>query len=182
MQTPYKRLRRAAASIAAISACALSAFALEPPPVFLSSTNFPEWRDSAHLLVVTNYTSSGVKITLYIEKPPPRDVYWTLHLDLYDVSNMVGQLEVGDKILDTWVLELTGAKLMGVKAVQSFTLSVSSNSLPQSTLTFGQRKRVPRNAFEAGNAIAPATVPLRDVVNGATGGFRKGEPIFRRQQ
>lgn len=170
--------RRSVGWIATVSACTLSAFGYEPPPLHLSATTFPTWRDSAHLLVVTNYSSSGVEITLLVEKPVAQGVYWTLHLDLYDGTNMVAQLAIGDELLGAEVLELTGAKLMGVKVVQRFSFSLSSNSLTQSTLTFSQSKRLPR-PWEFG-LIQPAIVPLRDVVNSATGGFRKGGPLFHR--
>jgi hypothetical protein len=165
------------ATIAIISACTLSAFAYEPPPIDLSAAAFPPWRDSVHMLVVTNYTSAGVDLTLLIEKPAPEDVYWNLHLNLFDGTNKMAELAVGDELLGAEVLAETGAKLMGVKAVQKFTLSIRSNSLAESTLNFTQRKRSPR-PWEFGNLTAPTNVHLRDVVNGATGGFRKGEPLF----
>jgi hypothetical protein len=176
----YNLVRQAVASLATVSACALSAFAYEPPPVFLSATNFPEWRDSCHLLVGTNRTDSGVQITLFIEKPPSPDIYWTLHLGLYEGTNMVAGLAVGTEVADAEVLRATGAKAMGVKALQEFRLFVSTNCLPQSTLTFSQRKIWPRNAMEAGDSMAPTSVPLRDVVNGATGPFYKSKPSSRR--
>ena len=172
----YNLVRQAVASLAAVSAWALSAFAYEPPPVSLSSTNFPEWRDSYHLRVATNRTDSGLQITLLIEKPPSPDIYWTLYLGLCEGTNMVAGLEVGTEVANAEVLRATGARAMGVKDLQEFRLFVSTNCLPQSTLTFSQRKIWPRNALEAGNSMAPTSVPLRDVVNGATGLFYKGKP------
>lgn len=129
------------------------------------------------MLVITNPAQDGVEVTLLIEKPADRGVDWTVHLDLYQGTNMVAHwLELGDHLLGPEVLALTGAKVMGVKAIQSFWLSVSSNSLSQSTLTFMQTERHPR--LGSGTVSAPMIAQLWDVCNGATGGFRKGKPIF----
>ena len=170
--------RQAVACAAAICACTLPILAYELPPEHLSSTNFPAWRDSAHMLIVTKPTPGGVEVTLLVEKPSRSDVYWSVYLNLYEGTNMVAQwLKLGDDVLDRERLALTGAKVMGVKAVQSFTLSVSSNCLPQSTLTFSQCLRHPR-LWDSGTVTAPTIVSLRDVCNGATSGFRKGKPIY----
>jgi hypothetical protein len=173
----HKFTRRAVAFAVAIFAFALNAFAYEPPPVTLSSSTFPAWRDSNRLLIVTNCTTGGMDITLLIEKPVDPGVYWSVFLNLCDGTNTVAQLAVGDELMGKELLELTGAKVTGVKTVQRFWLSVSSNALPQSTLTFTQHKRLAR-PFEFGNLVTPAIVPLQDLIHGATGGFREGEPLF----
>src|SRR5271166_1768645 len=137
-------LRQAVACTAAICACALPALGYEPPPVHLSAATFPAWRDSVHMLVITNSAQDGVEVTLLIEKPADPDVDWTVHLDLYHGTSRVAHwLKLGDHLLGPEVLALTGAKVLGVKAIQSFWLSVSSNSLSQSTLTFMQTERHP---------------------------------------
>lgn len=101
-----------------------------------------------------------------------------MFLNLCEGTNTVAQLAVGDVLMGKEVLELTEAKVTGVATVQRFTLSVSSNTLAQSTLTFSQHKRLAR-PFELGNLVEPAIVPLQVLVRGSTGGFRKGEPLFR---
>ena len=169
--------RMAVACIAAICACALPASGFEAPPVHLSAATFPEWRDSVHMVIVTNPAEDGLEVTLLIEKPKKPDVDWTIYLDLYQGTNIVAHyLKLGDHVLGPDVLALTGARVMGVKAVQSFWLSVSSNSLPQSTLTILQTERHPR--LGSGTVYGPMTIQLGDVCNAATGGFRKGKPIF----
>ena len=177
-----KRLvRLVGVPVAAICASVLSTFALEPPPVHLSSADFPAWRGSVHMLVVTNYDSDQVEIVLFIEKPPQPDVYWSVGLDLCHGTNRVAQLELGYDVLGPDLLALTGAKVGVVKAVQRFKLSVSSNSLPQSTACFTQRVKFQR-PWQVGDLSSPTTVSLSDVFKNATGGFREGQPLFPARQ
>ncbi len=133
------------------------------------------------MLLVTNYTPDRVEITVLIEKPATQGAYWGLYLDLYDGTNRVAQLDIAYDLLGPEQLELTGAKVMAVKAVQRFSLSVSPNSLRQSTVSFAQRLRLPR-PWQGGTLTGTFIVRLADVAKGATGGFRQGQPIFGAKQ
>src|SRR4051812_15863707 len=92
--------RKAISWITIICAGTLSGFAFEPPLEHLTAATFPAWRDSAHLLVVTNhYTSNDIELTLLFEKPKSQDVYWNVRLNLCEGTNMMAQLTVGDELI-----------------------------------------------------------------------------------
>jgi hypothetical protein len=135
---PFSRSWNILSAAVGIMACSFYLLAYEVPSIPFTSSEFLAWRNSVRLTIYADQSGPLVEFTGLISKPAAKDIYWAMHLEAYNGTNLISKSDLGYTILDpAYSSQLQDTNLTN-KTIQRFVFSMSPSLITNSIITFSQ--------------------------------------------